>query len=187
MTLNARRSATQQPPPRRRPGASAPPGFVAAPAAPSEQDEPGLVEIDVDRLDAERSEPDVAALRREVEALRAEKAELARQLAERAGAPTRGRSARGLNELARRVRGLLRLRDQVAEITDEDELAAPGEADRRRAAAELFSVMAERGREIWQREVDGRERGGHPVKMIEPIGVTHADHGALVLVEAETP
>lgn len=141
MTLNARRSTTPQPPPRRRLGASVPPVTADAPA---EQDEPGLVEIDIDRLDAGRPEPDVDALRREVEALRAEKAELARQLAERAGAPTRGRSARGLNELARRVRGLLRLRDQVAEITDEDELAAPGEATHRRAAADLIEMMAER-------------------------------------------
>ena len=69
----------------------------------------------------------------------------------------------------------LRLRDQVDEIRDDDELANPGEAEQRKVASGLFALMAERGAEIWQREMDARERAGQPSKMVEPLGVRRVD------------
>lgn len=191
-------------PPRNRP-ASVPPGFVAADAPPlpavlvDVPDAPDPVDDDDDEVKpsvtptpetviirpSTPEQDELAAMRQQLAWLQAERDALAKKLAEQP--PARGerlRSARDMNALSRRVRVLLRLRDQIVEIKDSDELAAPDDTARRADAAALLGAMAARGRAIWQREMDTRERTRQPSKMIEPVGVTLGPDGELRIIES---
>ena len=187
-----RPAAVPQPPPRRRVATNPPPGFVVEESArlpavlaevdapdpepdPDDEPAPAPPPAAVALAPATPEEDELAAMRRQIAALQAERDALAAKLAEPAPAGAKRRAAKSLNELARRVRVYLRLRDQVDEIRDDDELANPGEAEQRKVASGLFARMAERGAEIWQREMDARERAGQPSKMVEPLGVRRVD------------